>query len=237
VADEAERAIRPEAFWEDLDYGPDGLVPVVVQEQDGGRVLMLAWADREAVRRTAAERRAWFWSRSRGRLWRKGETSGHTLDVAQVRWDCDADALLYLVQAHGPACHTGRDSCFYRGEGPAPPAGGGRADHPGGQGEGLGAVLDRLAAVVEERRRRAPAGSYVAGLLAAGPARALQKVGEEAVEAALAGLRAGEDRRAAVAEFADLLFHVLVALAACGLDPGEVAAELERRHALRPDRG
>jgi len=242
--------VRPEAFWEDLRYGPDGLVPVVVQSAEDGRVLMLAYADREAARRTAVERRAWFWSRSRSELWRKGETSGHALDVQEIRWDCDADALLYIVRPHGPACHTGEESCFYRGEGqPAAMAAGAvpAAPLPADGAGTLGVVLDALALVVADRRREMPEGSYVADVLRAGPARALQKVGEEAVEAAIAGMAAvaaaGTDgatrpaRRAeAVGEFADLFFHALVALAALDIPPQGVATELSARHRLRPAR-
>ncbi len=231
--------VRPEAVWEDLSYGADGLVTVVVQDAADGRVLMLAHADREAVRRTVQERRAWFWSRSRGALWRKGETSGNSLEVAAVRWDCDADALLYLVRRHGPACHTGQDSCFFRGE----PATAGRWSPVDEAGETaaastaltLGAVLDGLAQTVAERARSRPEGSYVASLLAPGPGRALQKLGEEAVEVVLAG--ALGDRDAAVGELADLAFHWLVACAAIGVEPEAVAVELARRHRLRPPRG
>ncbi len=234
--------IRAERFWEDLHFGPDGLVTVVVQSLEDGRVLMVAHADREACRRTAVERRAWFWSRSRQQLWRKGETSGHALDVAEVRWDCDADALLYLVRAHGPACHTGEVSCFFRGEADATtPAPGAQPAAPAA-GESLGAVLDRVAAVVAARRQDMPPGSYVADLLRAGPQRALQKVGEEAVEAviagcALAGAPTEGSQAQAVGEFADLLFHVLTALAALELPPAALARELAARHRLRPPRG
>lgn len=226
--------VRPEAFWEDLRYGPDGLVPVVVADRRRGTVLMLAYADREAARRTAVERRAWFWSRSRGRLWRKGETSGHVLDVSQVRWDCDADALLYLVEPSGPTCHTGADSCFYRGEAPAVPPVAAPAAAPA-QGA-LGAAVEALEAVVARRASAAPPGSYVGSLLRAGRARALQKLGEEAVEAVIAGLRADAEPEAAVGEFADVLLHLLVAMAACGVPGSAVAGELERRRGLRPER-
>ncbi len=241
--------VRTEVFWEDLRYGPDGLVPVVVQSALDGRVLMLAYANREAARRTASERRAWFWSRSRGELWRKGDTSGNALDVLEVRWDCDGDALLYVARPHGPACHTGATSCFHRGEERAPAAEAvppqcDGAEEPAGT---LGTVLDGLTRVVAARRREMPAGSYVAGVLRAGPARALQKVGEEAVEVAIAGMAAvadasGGDRvrasqSAAVGEFADLFFHGLVALAVLGIPPEAVAAELAARHRLRPARG
>ena len=233
--------VRPDSFWDDLRYGPDGLVPVVVQSVREGRVLMLAWANREAVRLTARERRAWFWSRSRRQLWRKGETSGHAMDVARVAWDCDADALLYLVEPHGPACHTANVTCFYRGEAVpegsagawAIPAAVGGAEDAGAAS--LGAALSGLAALIAQRRREMPEGSYVAALLAAGRRRALQKMGEEAVEAVIAAV-AGTDPAETVGEFADLCFHLLVALEAVGIAPEHVAAELERRHALRPER-
>lgn len=230
---EGETAVRPEAPWEDVRLDSDGLCPVVVQDVADGAVLMVAWADRQAIRRTVQERRAWFWSRSRGRPWRKGETSGHALDVEEVRWDCDADTLLYRVRARGPACHTGQRSCFYRGEGdlavaPAPPA----PTEPAAASS-LGVTLDALAVTVAERARDLPAGSYTAALLGAGPQRALQKLGEEAVEAVIAGLdpKGGQ----VVAEFADLFFHALVAMAAVGVAPAAVAAELGGR-ARRPAR-
>ena len=229
---EGETPVRADAPWEDARYGPEGLCPVVVQDSADGTVLMLAWADREAVRKTVQERRAWFWSRSRRQPWRKGETSGNALDVEQVRWDCDADALLYRVRATGPTCHTGHRSCFYRGEEAAEEgplvAEGGPAD-----AASLGAMLDHLVATVAERARDLPAGSYTAELLRSGRARALQKLGEEAVETVIAGVEAGGTH--AVAEFADLLFHAVVAMAASGVRPEEVAGELRRR-ARRPPR-
>ncbi len=203
----------------DIEFGPDGLVPVVVQDAGDGAVLMLGYADAEALRRTAAERRAWFWSRSRREYWRKGETSGHTLEVLEVRHDCDRDAVLYRVRASGPTCHTGRRSCFHFAEDGsvvAPPA----ADE-------LGAVLVALRATIADRRLRNPDGSYVAGLLRAGPARVAQKVGEEGVEVAVASLGEPHDRQ--VAEVADLLFHTLVLMESAAIPADEVAAELRRR--------
>lgn len=272
-----EREVRGAAFWEDVHYGPDGLAPVVVQSVRDGRVLMVAWANAEALRRTARERRAWFWTRSRGTLWRKGDTSGNAMDVVRVAWDCDADTVLYLVEPHGPACHTGQMTCFYRGEAAGAVWADG-ADAPGGaEGQGapsagaestgragmawagagagaesesesagafvagaaggvaLGTALAGLVTVIAQRERERPAGSYVAGLLAAGPLRALQKMGEEAVEAAIAGA-AGAEPGVLRGEFADLWFHALVAMQALGVAPSAVAAELVRRHGLRPPR-
>jgi phosphoribosyl-ATP pyrophosphohydrolase/phosphoribosyl-AMP cyclohydrolase len=176
---------------------PD-LRAAIVQDAGDGRVLMLAWMDDEALRLTRETGEAWFWSRSRQRLWRKGESSGNTLAVEELRDDCDGDALLLRVRAAGPACHTGSVSCF------AP----------------------ALWRTVVERVRDRPPGSYVAALADAGVERAAQKLGEEAVEAAIAAT-AGDGRL--VAEAADLLFHLYVLLAVAGVDVAEVEAELERR--------
>ena len=178
---------------------PPDLRPAIVQDVGTGRVLMLAWMDDEAERLTRKTGEAHFFSRSRGRLWRKGETSGNTLAVEELRDDCDGDALLLRVRPAGPACHTGSLSCF------AP----------------------WLWRRVAERAQERPAGSYVTGLLEAGPAACARKVGEEGVEAALAG--AGESDERLVEELADLWFHSYVLLAARGLDPAAVEDELRRR--------
>jgi phosphoribosyl-ATP pyrophosphohydrolase/phosphoribosyl-AMP cyclohydrolase len=171
----------------------------IVQDAGDGRVLMLAWMDDEALRRTRESGEAWFWSRSRREFWHKGETSGNTLAVEEIREDCDGDAILLRVRPGGPACHTGSRSCF------AP----------------------WLWRRVAERAQERPEGSYVVKLLDAGPAAAARKVGEEGVEAALAG--AGESDARLVEELADLWFHSYVLLAARGLDPDDVEAELRRR--------
>ena len=175
------------------------LTPAIVQDADDGRVLMLAWMDDEALRRTRETGEAWFWSRSREQLWRKGETSGNTLAVVELRDDCDGDALLVRVRRNGPVCHTGSLSCF------AP----------------------WLWRRVAERARERPEGSYVTGLLEQGPAAAARKVGEEGLEVALAGVTESDDRL--VEELADLWFHSYVLLAARGLDPAAVEDELRRR--------
>ena len=177
---------------------PPELRPAIVQDAHTGRVLMLAWLDDEALRLTHETGEAWFWSRSRGRLWKKGETSGNTLAVEEVRDDCDGDALLVRVVPNGPACHTGSVSCF------AP----------------------ALWRTVVERVRERPEGSYVASLAEAGVARAAQKLGEEAVEAALAATQADGSL---VSEAADVLFHLYVLLAVAGVDVSDVEAELTRR--------
>jgi phosphoribosyl-ATP pyrophosphohydrolase/phosphoribosyl-AMP cyclohydrolase len=178
------------------------LKPAIVQDSASGRVLMLAWMDEEALRRTRESGEAWFWSRSRARLWRKGETSGNTLAVEELREDCDGDAILLRVRPAGPTCHTGAVSCF------AP----------------------WLWRRIKERERERPEGSYVVGLLD-DPAAAARKVGEEGLEAALAGASESDGRL--VEEIADLWFHSYVLLAARGLDPARVEDELARRHTAR----
>jgi phosphoribosyl-ATP pyrophosphohydrolase/phosphoribosyl-AMP cyclohydrolase len=170
-----------------------------VQDADTSDVLMLAWMDDEALARTRETGEAHFYSRSRRRLWRKGETSGNTLIVEDLRDDCDGDAILLRVRPNGPACHTGAESCF------AP----------------------WLWRVVAERAAQRPEGSYVAQLLDDGVARCAQKVGEEAVEVAVAATT--EDDERLVAEIADLWFHTYVLLAARGLDPAAVERELRSR--------
>ncbi len=177
------------------------LKPAIVQDSASGRVLMLAYMDAEAERRTRETGEAWFWSRSRQRLWRKGESSGNTLSVDELRDDCDGDALLLRVTPAGPTCHTGSVSCF------AP------------------ALWRTIASRALER----PAGSYTTTLLEAGPAAAARKVGEEAVELAVAALDESDER--VVSEAADLVYHLYVLLAARGLDVSQVEDELARRSA------
>ena len=175
------------------------LRPAIVQDAETGRVLMLAYVDEDAERLTRETGEAWFWSRSRQRLWRKGETSGNTLAVEELRDDCDGDALLVRVRPAGPTCHTGSVSCF------AP----------------------QLWRTVAQRKLERPEGSYVAKLLDEGVAASARKVGEEAVEAVTAALAETDDR--VVEEAADLVFHLYVLLAARGLDVADVEDELARR--------
>jgi len=178
---------------------PPELRPAIVQDARDGRVLMLAWMNEEALRLTIATREVWFWSRSRERLWKKGESSGNTLAVEELRDDCDGDALLVRVRPNGPACHTNAVSCF------AP----------------------WLWRTVAERAKERPEGSYVVRLLDEGVAACARKVGEEAVEASVAALAESDERL--VEELADLWFHSYVLLAARGLDPTAVEDELLRR--------
>ena len=185
-----------------------GLLPAIVQDAATLRVLMLGYMDRAALAATIADGQVTFFSRSRGRLWRKGETSGHRLELVSVEGDCDGDALLVLAHPVGPTCHLGRRSCF-----------------PQAPGDAAGA-LDALVAA----RMASPSTGYTDRLLASGTARIAQKVGEEGVETALAA--ACGDAAALRAEAADLLYHLVVALRARGLALGDVRAELERRAAV-----
>lgn len=198
-----------------LDWSKgDGLLPLIAQHAHDGRVLMLGYVNREAIERTLETRRVHFWSRSTQRLWMKGETSGHVLDLVSLAADCDRDALLAQVLPQGPTCHLGTPSCF-DGEAPA---------HP---------WLNQLEALIESRKQVDPASSYVARLLAAAPARRAQKVGEEGVETALAA--ATGDLDGLCNEAADLLFHLLVLLRGADLRLADVVSELARRH--RDDQG
>ncbi|HEX3667500.1 MAG TPA: bifunctional phosphoribosyl-AMP cyclohydrolase/phosphoribosyl-ATP diphosphatase HisIE [Rhizomicrobium sp.] len=184
-----------------------GLVPAIVQEMRSLRVLMLGYMNRAALLQTMDTGLVTFYSRSRQRLWQKGETSGHALVCREIRLDCDRDTLLVSAEARGPVCHLGTRACFGGNETP-----------------GLAELAD-LEATIRQRRHDAPTGSYTAGLFAAGIKRIAQKVGEEGVEVALA---AGDAREVA-AESADLLYHLLVLLEASGTELCDVMAILRNR--------
>jgi phosphoribosyl-AMP cyclohydrolase / phosphoribosyl-ATP pyrophosphohydrolase len=200
----------------DLKYGPDGLLPVVVQHYASGQVLMVGFASREAVERTLATRRAWFFSRGRQRLWQKGETSGHVLELKGLRVDCDADALIYLCDPVGPTCHTGQPSCFFQALDEAP------------RGETSGEVAADLFRTIRARQEAGdPSISYVARLIADGVDAIAKKIGEEATEVVIAAKNG--DRGELAHELADLWFHAFVLLAQQGMAPGDVWAELQAR--------
>lgn len=193
-----------------------GLLPAIVQHAQSGAVLMLGYMNREALRESLRRRRVVFYSRSRQRLWEKGETSGHTLELLGVRADCDRDTLLISALPSGPVCHLGTPSCF--GEEPPRDAAG-------------FAFLEALESIIAERLTERPAGSYSARLHAEGPRRIAQKVGEEGLEVALAAAADTDER--VIAESADLLYHLLLLLRSRGLRLEQVVAELESRHAHR----
>ena len=203
-----------------IDFDPDqlawnkgdGLLPAVVQHAADGRVLMLGYMNRAALAQTLAGGKVTFYSRSRQRLWTKGETSGHVLNLVSVHADCDADSLLVLADPVGPTCHRGTDSCF--GDAAAPAL----------------AFLGRLDALIAARERERPPGSYTTRLFEGGVRRIAQKVGEEGVETSLAAV--AEDDAALRGEAADLLYHLIVLLRARGLGLDAVAETLATRHAV-----
>lgn len=200
-----------------LDFSKgDGLLPAVVQRAESNALLMLGYMNREALVRTLALRRVVFFSRSKGRLWEKGETSGHFLDLEEIRTDCDRDTLLVRARPRGPVCHLGSGSCF--GE-------------VSSDDSDPVAFLQTLQAVIDDRSARRPDASYTAKLLSKGWARIAQKVGEEGLEVALAG--AGGTDAQVIEEISDLLYHVLVMLKARGLRLEQVIGELRNRHETR----
>ena len=200
-----------------LDFSKgDGLLPAIVQHADTGAVLMLAYMNAEALKATRERGRAVFYSRSRQALWEKGETSGHTLDVVDIRTDCDADTLLVTARPRGPTCHEGTTTCF--------------GEERVSTGVKLG-FLGQLSAIIEQRIQDSPENSYTAKLYARGIRRIAQKVGEEGVETALAAVAQGDSEL--LGESADLLFHLMVLLRARSLSLEQVVNELEKRHATR----
>ena len=194
-----------------LDWAKgDGLLPAIVQDWRSGAVLMLGYMNAEALAQTQQSGKVTFYSRSKQRLWTKGETSGHYLLLKSLRADCDNDTILIQAEAIGPTCHTGTQSCF--GDGSEPPL----------------AFLAELDTLIAQRERERPAGSYTTKLFEGGVRRIAQKVGEEGVETALAAV--AQDEAALRSESADLLFHLLVLLRARGVDLAAVVAELRARH-------
>ncbi len=197
----------------ELKYDANGLIPVMIQDFASGDVLMMAFANSEAVRLTGETGLAHFWSRSRGKLWKKGETSGNVLSVREVRTDCDRDVLLVVVDPAGPTCHTNARTCF----GDTTPTAAG--------------VLAGLDAVIRERAAARPEGSYTAQLLSSGLDAVLEKVSEESAEVLAAAK--GESAERLAEEAADLLYHLAVALQARGLGLTQVLEVLKARRERR----
>jgi|UniRef100_A0A7V4DEI8 phosphoribosyl-ATP pyrophosphohydrolase/phosphoribosyl-AMP cyclohydrolase len=214
-------------LFEELRFDEHGLIPAVVQDAVTGKVLMVAYMNEEALRKTLETRTTWFYSRSRKTLWHKGETSGHVQHVERVYVDCDRDCLLVQVRQEGVACHTGFFSCFHRmveGTEISEP----RASCPASP---LLAFLGDLFLIIEERAERPSPSSYTARLLAEGKEKILRKVTEEATEVLLAAFEGEETRRDHLRyEVADLLYHLLVLLKHEGLTYAEVMEELRNRH-------
>ncbi len=209
-----------------LKFDQAGLIPAVAQDWLDGAVLMVAWMNREAIRRTFDTGQVHYWSRSRQELWHKGATSGHLQTLRGFRYDCDADVLLLTLEQHGDvACHTGARSCFYD-EGPRPSGGGAQAAPPPAD------ACTELMRVIEDRRTNPEPGSYTNALLEGGDNRILKKIGEESAEFVMA-CKDG-DAKAMAGEAADILFHLQVALAHHGVSWRQVQQVLaERRGAPR----
>jgi phosphoribosyl-AMP cyclohydrolase / phosphoribosyl-ATP pyrophosphohydrolase len=200
---------------EDLVFDENGRLAAVAQHHTSGQILMLGYANREAVERTLATGLAWFYSRSRQSLWQKGESSGNVLHVRGLRVDCDGDALIYLCEPHGPTCHIGAVSCFFNTLGELP------------SGETDGEAAAALWQTIQDRKTADPASSYVARLLSEGVDRIGKKVGEEATEVVIAAKNG--DKAELSHEVADLWFHTFILLAQAGLEPSDVWAELRAR--------
>ena len=201
-----------------LQYNSDGLIPAIVQHARSGEVLMLGWMNEEALRRTQESGLVTFWSRSRAQLWQKGETSGNTLKLVELRQDCDGDALLVLAEPAGPTCHTGESSCFHRGL---------DGEHSAARTP-PSAVLTRLSDLIRQRAQEQPEGSYTVKLLRGGVDRIGKKIGEEAAEVIIAAKNRSPGELSY--EMADLVYHCLVLLADQGLPPEAIWAELARRN-------
>ena len=209
--------------FEELDSTKncEGLIPAIIQDDTTLAVLMLGYMDKEALEKTQKEGRVTFHSRSRGRLWTKGETSGNYLDVVSIARDCDSDSLLIRVNPHGPVCHTGTVSCF--------------ADEAvrqavaaGEKETGTEGFIRELEQVIRQRHRDMPEGSYTSRLFSRGVPKIAQKVGEEAVETVIEAV--AQNRDAMIYEASDLVYHLLVLLEATGCSISDLEKELERRH-------
>lgn len=201
---------------DDLKFNGHGLIPAIVVDAGTGKVLTLAYMNRESLAITTEEGRTCFWSRSRGELWRKGETSGNIQYVVDITADCDRDALVVRVNKTGPACHLGSDSCFndklYIGQQPEPFS------------------VKGLYQLLEGRKQELPEGSYTTYLFQKGLDKILKKVGEECTEVIIAGK--AEDKAETVYEIADLMYHVLVLMVELGISVDDVMAELASRHVI-----
>lgn len=200
----------------DLQFDPRGLLPAIIQHAETGEVLTLAYMNRESLQKCLDTGETWFFSRSRQQLWHKGEASGNVQRIVSIKFDCDADALLVQVIPSGPACHTGERTCFYRA-----------LNEENEATWSLPQILGDLQEVIQQRQREMPEGSYTTTLFNKGVKKIAQKVGEEALEVALASVNETDERLAS--ESADLLYHLLVLLAARNISLGEVAKELTRR--------
>ncbi len=203
---------------DELKFDQDGLIPCVVQAAESGQVLMLAYMNRESIAVSLAEGRTCFFSRSRGELWRKGESSGHLQQLLALTADCDNDSLLALVTQTGPACHTGAESCFFN------------KIWQGAAAERPAFSLDRLYRLLLSRNELRPSGSYTTYLFEKGREKILKKIGEESAEVLIAAMKGS--REETVYEIADLAYHLLVLMAAENICPADILGELASRQVV-----
>ena len=200
----------------ELKFNEQGLIPAIVQDARTRRVLMLAWMNEESLRVSMAKELCCFWSRSRGELWLKGETSGNYQHIVSIATDCDRDSLLILAEPDGPACHLGTESCF---------------EYPLWESSSRGDfTLSGLMGLLEGRKKDRPEGSYTTYLFDKGLDKILKKVGEESTEVIIAAK--AEDKKETVYEIADLAYHVMVLMTQAGISLEEVRAELASRHVI-----
>ncbi len=203
-----------------IKFNENGLVPVIVQDVSSGQVLMLAYANKDAIQKTIDSGKSHFWSRSREKLWMKGEESGNVQDIKELYYDCDIDTILYLVQQTGVACHTGERTCFYRSTN-------GNQEAPTFGSSDSSKTLDEVYEVILDRKLNPKDGSYVSGLFEKGLDKILKKIGEEAGETII-GAKNG-DKKEIIYETADLWFHSMIVLSYFGITPNDIYDELGRR--------
>lgn len=209
-----------------IKFDERGLIPAIIQDADSKEVLMMAYMDQEALERTIFTGTTWFYSRSRQQLWNKGETSGNIQKVKEIRYDCDEDTLLVLVNANGPACHTGHETCFYRnveGDELVKPV----IDPNELYGSTGPAILYELMDVIKSRYQERPEGSYTTYLFNKGIDKILKKVGEETAEVIIASKNPGKDEL--IYEASDLMYHLMVLMVEKGVSLGEIFTELKKR--------
>jgi phosphoribosyl-AMP cyclohydrolase / phosphoribosyl-ATP pyrophosphohydrolase len=229
-----------------LKFDADGLIPAIVQDHTSGEVLMLAYMNPESLARTLQSGETWFFSRSRGELWHKGATSGHTQKVTDMRLDCDGDTLLVFVVPQGPACHTGEQTCFFENVHSVTPTAevaspneaeinkhGGRLSLVNGPAMDLGILLQDLFTLILDRKDQRPENSYTSYLFNSGLDKILKKVGEEASETIIAAKNEGT--KELTSELTDLLYHLLVLMAEREVSLRDIISELSSR-AGRPPR-
>ncbi len=215
-------AVAQPIDWDNLRWNEQGLIPVIVQDVQSKEVLMLAYMNRESLEKTMETGMTWFWSRSRQRLWQKGETSGHVQRVREIRVDCDRDTLLVLVEQTGPACHEGTYSCFSRQFAEE------QASFATEPAPDRFAILNRLETIIAAREAERPEGAYTTYLFEKGLDKILKKVGEEAAEVIIAAKN--RDAKELRWEISDLVYHLLVLMREQQLPLDEVLQELTGRH-------